>query len=65
MSRRDILRRVSEAMGFVPEWIEGMPDSQLEWFWPMEEWFMSDTKLSARDKALAAYGAASAVHCRY
>ena len=65
MSRQDILNRVSERMGFVPDWINGMSDTQLEWFWPMQEWFLSDSKLSARDKALAALGAASATHCQY
>jgi alkylhydroperoxidase/carboxymuconolactone decarboxylase family protein YurZ len=65
MSRQDILNRVSEKMGLVPGWVNQMSDAQLEWFWPMQEWFQSDSKLSARDKALAALGAASAMHCHY
>jgi AhpD family alkylhydroperoxidase len=28
-------------------------------------WFMSDSKLTARDKALVAFGAAAATHCPY
>ena len=34
MSRQDILNRVSERMGFVPNWISQMSDAQLGWFWP-------------------------------
>jgi hypothetical protein len=31
----------------------------------MVAWVLSDTKLSARDKALVSFGAAGAVHCPY
>jgi len=65
MSRQDTLERVRGAMGFVPDWIEQVPDSQVEWFWAMQEWFQTESRLSARDKALAALGAASAIHCQY
>jgi alkylhydroperoxidase/carboxymuconolactone decarboxylase family protein YurZ len=65
MNRQETLDKINGAMGLVPRWISQMPDEQLEWFWRMEEWFLSDSKLSARDKALAAFGAASATHCRY
>ena len=65
MSRQDTLNRVTKTLGSVPGWINQMPDAQLEWFWSMEEWFLGDSKLSARDKALVAFGAASATHCQY
>ena len=65
MKRQEILDQVTKAMGAVPEWINGMPDTMLEHYWGMQQWFMSDTKLSARDKALVAFGAATANHCPY
>jgi hypothetical protein len=52
-------------MGSVPGWISGIPDSQLEHQWGLLKWVLSDTALSARDKALVAFGAAEAVHCPY
>ena len=33
--------------------------------WGLIAWILSDTALSARDKALVAFGAAEAVHCPY
>jgi hypothetical protein len=51
--------------GSVPGWLSGMPDDQLEMEWANISWLMSDSKLSARDKALVAFGAASAIHCPY
>jgi AhpD family alkylhydroperoxidase len=33
--------------------------------WGMTSWFMTDTKLSAKEKALVALGAATANHCPY
>ena len=52
-------------MGIVPGWINRMPDVQLEYAWTMEDWFLKDSELSARDKALVAFGAAAAGHCPY
>lgn len=65
MKRKEILDQITDAMGMVPEWLGGMPDAQLEHVWALQSWFMSDTKLSARDKALVAFGAAAANHCPY
>jgi alkylhydroperoxidase/carboxymuconolactone decarboxylase family protein YurZ len=65
MKRQEILEQVTKAMGTVPDWLGKLPDPQLEHVWGMTAWFLSDSKLSARDKALVAFGAASAVHCPY
>jgi hypothetical protein len=64
-SRQDILNEVTQMMGSVPGWVSGIPDPQLEHQWELIKWVMSDTALSARDKALVAFGAAEAVHCPY
>jgi hypothetical protein len=65
MARQDVLNQVKQAFGFVPGWIDGMPDPALEQYWATLGWVLSDTKLAARDKALVAFGAASALHCEY
>ncbi len=65
MKRRDIVEQITKTMGAVPDWLASLPDEQLEHVWGMTSWFMSDTRLKARDKALVAFGAATANHCQY
>jgi hypothetical protein len=65
MNRQEILAQITQVMGGVPGWLDGLPDAQLEPSWAQLMWFFTDTKLSARDKALAAFGAATASHCAY
>jgi hypothetical protein len=64
-SRQELLNEVTQMMGAVPGWLQGVPDPQLEYQWGLIKWVLSDTALSARDKALVAFGAAEAVHCPY
>ena len=65
MTRQETLDEISQAMGAVPGWLEGFPDPQLEHQWGLIAWLLGDSLLSARDKALVAFGAAEAVHCPY
>ncbi len=65
MTRQEILDQISQTLGGVPGWLDSLPDSQLEHQWGLTAWFLSDSKLTARDKALVAFGAAGAVHCSY
>ena len=65
MARQDILTQITQTLGAVPGWLDGMPDPQLEHEWGRIAWLLSDTQLSARDKALVAFGAAGAAHCPY
>ena len=65
MTRQEITTQVTGAFGFVPGWMGEMPDAVLDQYWTTVSWVMSDTKLPARDKALVAFGAASAIHCVY
>ena len=65
MARQDTLDQISQTLGAVPGWLEGIPDPQLEHQWGQIAWLLSDTTLSSRDKALVAFGAAEAVHCPY
>ena len=65
MARQDVLAQITQTLGAVPDWLSGIPDPQLEHQWGLIAWLLSDTALSARDKALVAYGAAAAVHCPY
>lgn len=65
MLRLEILNQVEQIMGFVPGFIYEMDDDKLEEFWGTTSWYMSDTGLSAREKALVGFGAASALHCPY
>ena len=65
MSRQEILDQITENFGFVPGLMEQMPDQVLEQYWGTLTWVLGDTGLSGRDKALVAFGAASAIHCPY
>jgi hypothetical protein len=65
MARQDVLNEIQQTLGAVPEWLNGIPDPQLEHQWGLIRWLLSDTQLPARDKALVAFGAAAAVHCSY
>ena len=65
MSRQEILDQITEMFGMVPDYLGGLPDPQLEHLWGQFVWYLSDTKLSARDKALIGFGASAAVHCPY
>jgi hypothetical protein len=65
MTRQEVLDQISQTLGGVPGWLDGLPDSQLEHQWGLTAWFLSDSKLTARDKALVAFGAAAAVRCQY
>ena len=65
MNRQEIIEQVEQTLGFVPGWMNEMPDAVLDQYWSTTRWVLSDTKLSARDKSLVAFGAASAIHCTY
>jgi hypothetical protein len=66
MTRKEILDQISNTMGSVPGWLERLSDEQqLASVWGHTLWFLSDSKLTARDKALVAFGAAAATHCPY
>jgi hypothetical protein len=65
MARQQILEQVKQDFGLVPGFMAGMPDPVLEQYWSTLNWVLSDTALSARDKALVAFGAATAIHCAY
>ena len=66
MTRKEILDQISNTLGGVPGWLERLTDEQeLASVWGHLLWFMSDTKLTARDKALVAFGAAAAARCPY
>ena len=65
MARQDILNQITQNFGFVPGFMDQMPDAVLEQYWTTLSWVLGDTKLTARDKALVAFGAASAIHCGY
>ena len=65
VARQHILDRFEQDFGLVPDFLAQMPDPILEQYSNTLNWVLSDTKLSGRDKALVAFGAASATHCGY
>jgi alkylhydroperoxidase/carboxymuconolactone decarboxylase family protein YurZ len=65
MARQQLLEQVEQDFGLVPGFMADMPDPVLEQYWTTLNWVLSDTALSARDKALVAFGAATAIHCSY
>lgn len=64
-SRQENLASIEEAFGFIPRWLDDMPDDVLNQYWTNHLWMCSDTALSLREKALIAFGAATAIHCNY
>ena len=64
-NRQEILDQFAQNFGLVPDYLAEMPDPGLEQYTNTLTWVLSDTALSARDKALVAFGAASAIHCPY
>jgi hypothetical protein len=65
MARHQILAQFEQDFGLVPDFLSEMPDPVLEQYSNTLNWVLSDTKLSGRDKALVAFGAATAIHCTY
>ena len=66
MTRQEIIDQVTQAFGFVFGFMDEMPDAVLDQYWATLSWVLSDTtKLSPQEKALVAFGAASAAHCPY
>jgi alkylhydroperoxidase/carboxymuconolactone decarboxylase family protein YurZ len=65
MKRQEVLEQITKTLGAVPDWLGNLPDVQLENTWGLTAWFLGDSKLSARDKALVAFGAATATRCPY
>ncbi len=65
MNRQEIFGQVKQAFGFVPEYLDKAPDSILEQYWSLLAFYLGDTALSARDKALIGFGASTANHCEY
>jgi hypothetical protein len=65
VTRQETLSQIEQAFGFVPDYMAEAPDPILEQWWSLLTWTMSDSKLSARDKALVAFGASAATHCEY
>jgi alkylhydroperoxidase/carboxymuconolactone decarboxylase family protein YurZ len=65
MSRLETLDQVKQEFGLVPDWFKEMPEAALEQHWATLRWVLSDSELSAREKALVAFGAAAAIHCAY
>ncbi len=65
MARQEILDQIKQTLGLVPGWLDGLPDPQLEYEWGRVAWLLNDSALSARDKALVSFGAATAIHCPY
>ena len=63
--RQQILDQFAQDFGLVPDFLSEMPDPVLEQYNNTLNWVLSDTALSARDKALVAFGAATAIHCAY
>ena len=64
-NRQQILDQFAQNFGLVPDFLSEMPDPVLEQYNNTLNWVLSDTALSARDKALVAFGAATAIHCAY
>jgi hypothetical protein len=58
MTRQEILSQVEQSFRMVFGSMSEMSEPVLQQYWATLSWVLSDTKLSAPDKALVAFGAA-------
>ena len=65
MTRDEIYAEATQALGGVPGWLSSAPDGVIEQIWAIFRWNHTDGAISVRDKALIAFGAATALHCKY
>jgi len=65
VTREQVYAEVKQILGGVPGWLSSAPDGVLQQFWTTFKWLHVDSALSMRDKALVAFGAAAALHCKY
>ena len=65
MTREEIYAQAKQAFGAVPGWLSSAPDGVIQQIWTIFQWNHTDGAISVRDKALVAYGAAAALHCKY
>ena len=65
MARAENLEEIKATLGAVPGWLDDLPDEILNQQWTSLKWFLGDSGLSGRDKALVAFGAATATGCQY
>ncbi|NIT61327.1 MAG: hypothetical protein GWN00_35515 [Aliifodinibius sp.] len=65
LTRQEIIEDITNSFGFVPDWLNDMPDKVLEQYWDNHVWSCNDSKLLHRDKVLIAFGAAAALNCGY
>ena len=65
MTRQEIYDQIEQAFGFVPEYLDKAPDSILDQYWSLLTFYMGDSALTARDKALIGFGASAANNCEY
>ena len=61
MARQGILGEMQEMFGLVPGYLADLPEEQLEQIWPQFKWLLSDTTLTAQQKALVSFGVAAAL----
>jgi AhpD family alkylhydroperoxidase len=64
-TRQENLVDIEGAFGFIPGWLDEMPDEVLDQYWVNHVWVCNDSALPAREKMLIAFGAAAAIHCGY
>ncbi|MBI4301703.1 MAG: carboxymuconolactone decarboxylase family protein [Chloroflexi bacterium] len=66
MARNEVLQEIKEAMGFVPGFIECLPDDVLEENWTLMKRFqLEETKIPLKYKQLIGLSVAAYNHCRY
>jgi hypothetical protein len=65
MSRQEVYDEITQALGPLPDSFAQAPDGVLEQWWTALKWTATDSKLTAKEKALIGMGVAAAVHCEY
>ncbi|MDD4987020.1 MAG: hypothetical protein PHQ43_14870 [Dehalococcoidales bacterium] len=44
MTRQEILKQIAETMGFMPQWTEVVPDTELEAVWQLQRQFYNPSE---------------------
>ena len=65
-NREEILTEIEETLGFMPQWLEQIPEHSIESEWgQMKNWEMADTAIPKKYKHLIGLGVAANMQCEY
>jgi len=65
-SKPEVLRDIEETLGFVPQWLEVIPEQNIESEWSqIKDWELADTAIPSKYKSLIGLAVAANLQCDY